>query len=161
MKHCNKCNTFKPTESFGKDRGRKSGLTSACKECRNPQSKLWRDKNPEKVKEINKVSKMKRKEYYSSPERKAKYRNSYLQRAFGITSAEYEEILKKQNGACAICNEYKLAPHRSFMPVDHSHETGKIRGILCNGCNQAIGIFEERKDLLENAIRYLKNNQRL
>jgi hypothetical protein len=159
MKKCGKCNTIKPLDAFGKDRNRKSGLTSACKECRNPQSKSWRDKNPERVKETNRSSKLKRKEYYSAPDRKMKYRNSYLKKSFGITHEQYQEILVKQGGVCAICKKYRLAPNRLFMPIDHCHTTGKIRGILCNGCNQALGIFEDSRDLLENAIQYLNDRR--
>jgi len=112
--------------------------------------------NPEKVKEINKLSKEKRKEYYSSPERKFKYRNLELKRAFGITHKEYEQLLSKQNGVCGICKRYKIAKNKFHMTIDHSHKNGEIRGILCSSCNTGLGLFEDNVDFLENAKKYLK-----
>jgi hypothetical protein len=109
MKFCNKCKQFKSLDAFGKDKSRKSGLTSACKICRNPESKKWRDNNKEYVKEINARSKKKRAEYYSSPERKMKYRNADLEKRFGINHGEYENMLSAQGGACGICGKLRLS----------------------------------------------------
>jgi len=154
-KYCGKCDKVKPISNFGSDRKRKYGLTSACKACRNPQSKAWRDKNKEYVKEINKKSRDKRKEYYSDPERMLKYRNLELKRKFGITHEQYEKILAQQKGICAICKKFRLNKGKKYMAIDHCHKSGKIRGILCHFCNRGLGSFEDSQDFLINAIKYL------
>ena len=65
---------------------------------------------------------------------------------------EYQVILEKQNGVCAICkNKYEIE-----LGVDHNHETGENRGLLCTACNVALGNFKDNIEFLEEAIRYLK-----
>ncbi len=155
MKFCRKCNTPKPLDAFGKDSKRKGGVTSACKNCRNKNSYKWNKENPDKVKEANKLHKLTRKEYYSDPERKLKYRNLDLQRRFGVTHTEYENMLKSQNGACAICKKFRLNKGKKHMAIDHCHKTGKVRGVLCHICNRGLGMFDDSQDLLTQAIEYL------
>lgn len=155
MKFCRKCGWPKPLSDFGKDRGRRDGHTSACKECKNKQSAAWQKANPERVKEINALHKNNRKEYYSDPTRKLKYRSLDLERRFGLTHADYEEILAKQNGTCKICRLLRISEGKNFMPLDHCHQSGRIRGILCSWCNRALGLFEDDIELLKRAINYL------
>lgn len=159
MKTCNGCNQNLELSLFGKDKSNRDGLTHRCKSCRNPQSKAWRLKNPEKVKEINLKNKNSRKEYYDSPERKRKYRSLELKRAFGITADDYDKMLLKQNGVCCICKKHRVASNKYHMTVDHCHKTGKIRGILCTWCNRGIGLFEDNIEFLENAKIYIKGSQ--
>lgn len=83
-------------------------------------------------------------------------RKSNLKLKFGITPEEYDAILNKQNGCCAICNTHSLAFKRR-LAVDHNHETGKVRGLLCMFCNTALGKFEDSVDILNRAINYLQN----
>lgn len=159
MKFCNGCGLNKDLNFFGKDRSNKDGLTHRCKSCRNPQSKEWQRKNPEKVKEANRKNREKRKEYYNSPERKLKYRSWELERKFGITHEDYELMLAEQDGVCKICKQHRVASNKYYMAIDHCHNTGKIRGILCTRCNTAIGLLEENIDNLNNAIKYLMENK--
>jgi len=84
---------------------------------------------------------------------KEKLRNKALKENFGITLEEFRERLSKQDGLCAICS---LEPGTH---LDHNHATGKIRGILCNTCNRGLGLFKDNRSVLDNAIRYLKNNE--
>ncbi len=74
---------------------------------------------------------------------------------FGLTIEMFEEIVKKQNGKCAICNQL---PNRSNLDVDHDHKTGKVRGLLCSACNRAIGYMGDNPERLKKAIKYLTNN---
>jgi hypothetical protein len=74
-----------------------------------------------------------------------------LRRLYGITLAEYEAMVKKQNGRCAICDE------ESALHVDHDHETGEVRGLLCQKCNTAIGHLRHDEHLLRRAIDYLSS----
>lgn len=154
-KLCRKCNHNKPFSDFGKDIHRKNGITTACKSCRNPQSKAWRDKNKEYVKEINVRSKAKRKEYYDSPERKIKYRSLDLERRFGLTHEDYLRMLELQGGVCAICGKVRLNKGKYHMAIDHCHKSGKVRGILCGWCNKGLGLFDDKPEFLNKAIEYL------
>jgi len=160
VKKCGKCQTLKSLQSFAKDKQRKDGLTCSCKSCRNPQAKTWRDKNPKRVKEINDKSKQNRKEYYDNPERKLKNRSRELEKRLGITHTEYESILASQGGVCAICKRYKITSNNKYMAIDHCHSTLKIRGVLCNWCNRALGLLEDNIEFFNSAIKYLENNKK-
>ena len=82
-----------------------------------------------------------------------------LERTYGITRKEYEDLLKKQEGRCAICNTKTPSKDKSFkrLFIDHCHTTGKVRGLLCSTCNQGLGLLKDDMNLLNNAILYLKN----
>jgi len=77
-----------------------------------------------------------------------------LKARYGLSKADYEALLKKQGGFCAICgraNWNGRGPH-----VDHDHATGKVRGILCGGCNTALGLIYEEIDISKSMTKYLK-----
>lgn len=83
-----------------------------------------------------------------------------ISKQYGISKAEYQTILSKQNGACAICKSGETSIcNRSNkirrLTVDHCHTTGKIRGILCSRCNRALGFFKDDIENLHSAIKYL------
>ncbi len=73
-----------------------------------------------------------------------------------MTPSEFEARLASQGGGCAICGT-KTPGGRGRFVVDHDHKTGVVRGLLCNLCNPALGLFKDNPSLLESAIRYLKN----
>ena len=80
-----------------------------------------------------------------------------LWRDFRITHADYEEMLEKQDYRCAICKSNNTKSNRTKrFAVDHDHETGQVRGLLCNNCNRGIGLLEDSITYLENATNYLK-----
>lgn len=83
-----------------------------------------------------------------------KARNIYYKKRFGITLEQYNDILKRQGGVCAICNEKDL--HYGNLAVDHNHSTNKVRGLLCHLCNRALGMFKDDSYRLEKALNYLK-----
>lgn len=98
--------------------------------------------------------------YRQSIHGKRKLKNTQLNKQFGITLDEYDAMLKKQNFVCAICGEKETAINSKTkktvdLSVDHCHETGKIRGLLCSKCNTGLGLFKDSKDLLQKAIDYL------
>jgi|SRR5215510_5208771 len=74
---------------------------------------------------------------------------------YGLTPAMIEELRTKQYGLCAICG-YSLGPK---FNVDHDHETGMVRGLLCYPCNTALGKFQESERILLSAIAYLRANR--
>jgi hypothetical protein len=71
----------------------------------------------------------------------------------GATEAEYQRMLRKQNGVCWICHE---PPNGRSLCVDHCHVTGKRRGLLCHTCNVAVGGFGDDPSLLRRALKYLE-----
>lgn len=86
--------------------------------------------------------------------------NQTLFKQYKIRTEDYNRMLDKQNGVCAICGEReKSIAHTSNkirrLTVDHCHTTGKIRGILCSRCNRGLGFFKDNADNLKKAIHYL------
>lgn len=100
------------------------------------------------------------KEYYHN--NRDKWLNGYnakssmtrRMREYGITESEYTSMLEIQNGCCKICDKHFSKLGRTLC-VDHCHRTGKIRGLLCDKCNRALGAFEDSVPNLKKAIRYL------
>ncbi len=83
-------------------------------------------------------------------------RNSHLLKKFGITLKEEEELLARQGGVCAICRR-AITDRRGYSAhIDHDHQTGAVRGILCFGCNIGLGAFRDDVARLEAAVEYLK-----
>lgn len=79
-----------------------------------------------------------------------------LKLKYGITHKEYDEMLEKQNGVCAICGDPSRKPYG--LHVDHNHDTGKIRKLLCGRCNTALGFTRESVKILEAMIAYIKEH---
>jgi len=81
-----------------------------------------------------------------------------LLKKYGITIAQYEAMLAKQNGVCAICGKPPAGgkTSSSSLHVDHDHKTGENRGLLCNNCNTGIGKFFDDVELFRKAIKYLE-----
>jgi hypothetical protein len=116
-------------------------------------SKKWRDRNPERRKEL-------RNQWRASPIGKASVKNGYLLRAFGISLADYVAMAVKQGGVCLICAQAETRKDRSGrvkpLSVDHDHTTGKVRGLLCDGCNNAIGNLRDDPRRARAVARYLE-----
>lgn len=86
----------------------------------------------------------------------------YLRYKFGIEIDQYQELHQQQSGRCAICGyaEPQDASTTAKLYVDHSHATGRIRGLLCMNCNIALGHFRESLTILKNAVNYLEKYER-
>lgn len=83
----------------------------------------------------------------------------YLKRTYDITRTEYLVMLEEQNHLCKICGTEGFLMknhHRMKLVVDHCHETGKIRGLLCHNCNRALGLLKDSTSSLAAAIHYLE-----
>ena len=92
-----------------------------------------------------------------------KHKDRSLRKSFGISLEVYQGMFKDQDGKCAICGkqeeEYNQNGHKFSMAVDHCHETGEIRALLCRKCNTGLGSFNDSQELLTKAIDYLKQYQ--
>ena len=150
MKRCYSCRVEKPNNYFDKNKGMSDGRINKCKSCVREYNKQYREipKNRYKEKERKRLA-------FSSLSKKEKRSLRYLRR-YGISIDEYAELYRKQNGVCAICKS-KETGHKKRLSVDHCHETGEIRGLLCNSCNVGLGRFKDSIDLLTKAIEYLNS----
>lgn len=108
--------------------------------------KRWQQANPERV---NATQRARR----ARPDVKFRARADHLMRKFGITIEQYDAMMAAQGGGCSLCGR----PRRedSSLHVDHDHSTGKIRGILCFCCNNALADFQEDPALLAKAASYV------
>lgn len=81
-------------------------------------------------------------------------------RTYGITKEQFDKLFESQCGKCAICGYSTIGDHKFFPMIDHCHETGKVRGILCANCNQALGKFKDDIERLKSAIEYLERSNK-
>lgn len=97
-----------------------------------------------------------------SPEWKLDRWRKLLKEQYNLTIDDYEKLLAKQNGVCAICLQPEMQKTGNGdikrLAIDHCHRTGRIRGLLCHGCNQGLGFFKDNPDSLSNAVMYLVDN---
>jgi hypothetical protein len=146
-KRCPKCETTKPLEDFARNNSNRDGRQNYCKKCsvaavtasrrKDPtshrrSSKNWREKNLERHADNN-----------------ARWR-------YGIEHGAYAAMLQEQNGVCAICKRESPGSGTKRFHIDHCHDTGKVRGLLCTSCNNGIGRFNHDISRLEAAALYLE-----
>ena len=127
-RECIRCSEYKKWNEFGKSKGGPRGHCNVCKECdRKQKSKVYCPK---------------------------KKRAVALKNRYGITVEQYDEMLAAQHHGCKICG---ISPeeHGKFLVVDHCHDTGQIRGLLCNHCNVGIGHLKEDLSIFRKAMQYL------
>lgn len=172
---CFKCRIIKPSADFYRNRLRKDGTSIECKTCAKIRVKRWSKLNPEKrrlshnlwvEKNRHKVREYDRRYSLKHPDRSKLQKrrwallhpdivaNKQLIANYGITLEQYNELLAKQKGICAICKE--PSPNGKRLCVDHCHKTGKVRGLLCDICNKGVGHFRDNSEYLRAAINYLK-----
>lgn len=163
MKICTKCKIEKPSSEFHADAKSKDRLYFYCKDCRREYNREWDLKNPGRRAELDRINAAKNPEQYRARRRRDSknygIRNpdklfaSSLRR-FGLAVEAYQQLLKAQNGVCAICQ--KLCTIYSRLSVDHDHATGKVRGLLCQACNTSIARMDESPVTLRRAAEYLE-----
>lgn len=122
-KTCTQCEKILPIVEFHINKRSPDSRYSKCKICKNAAAKeLYQEK-----------------EIIQKDDRTMSSRERHLLSTYGITLAQYEEMLASQNYCCSICNKHKDEFKRN-LAVDHNHITGEIRGLLCNYCNhRAVG----------------------
>ena len=145
MKTCSKCKETKALSEFHFSKRSSDSRQHRCKSCAKaftqPATKQWRKNSPEGYTESTKRTKVKLK--------------------YGISVEDIENLMIQQNSLCALCKnpisfnseEKKDKPH-----IDHDHESGIVRGLLCLTCNTGLGMFKDSFDLLEQAKQYLQRS---
>lgn len=158
---CPRCHETKELTEFGKNRRSKNGLNSYCRPCACLMRKEWSRANPEKIKAGA------RRFYLSSKAkgyRPAYHRRAHLKRDYGLTTDQYDAILASQGGRCAICREYETHVRHgkvTRLAVDHEYGTDRIRELLCQRCNRALGLLRDSEIVLESALAYLRKHHGL
>ncbi len=165
---CSACGLMKLENEFSRDnhKSKKSGnncrqalygRTYDCLSCIRLYRKELHKRNPSIAIKQN----TKRREQRKTPEGLRRDRDSVYRYRYGIALDKYEEMLKKQNGKCAICR--KTETHKNqygvwSLTVDHNHETNKVRELLCFKCNTLLGFCEESISILRKVISYLNKH---
>lgn len=155
-KRCPNCREDKQKSDFGSNRARRDGLAFYCRECTRLRNRIYQSKPETRERNRSALADL----YRNDPERYLNYR--YRSR-FGITLAEYNALLDKQGGVCAICGGQSLDGSR--LAVDHDHRCcpGKrscgqcVRGLLCGECNRALAKFHDDPAMLRRAADYVSN----
>lgn len=114
------------------------------------------EKERKRIKDNYKYIRKQHKFYEQTNElRKYKTKFAKLKRTYGIDEYEYLQLLIDQNFCCAICNieDNKL---KEGLVLDHDHDTGEIRGLLCNPCNMSIGLIKHDIQIAQKQIEYLE-----
>ncbi len=159
--NCTKCGLIKPESEFYKN-PRLPGrgfLCCWCKDCMNESRRAWRNSSPETIVKCRARSKQWR---INNPEKSSRgIRCATLRKKYGISADDYDEILSKQGGVCAICgadNPRINQPGKKtiYLHVDHNHKTNKVRGLLCQPCNTSLGQMGDSPERLRRAAQYLE-----
>jgi hypothetical protein len=125
MPICKTCGTDKPRDEYYTVTGRDS-LYGSCKKCVSLKNSL--------------------------SQKKPDYQDGLLQRKYGITLRERQELVNAQGGKCAVCEV------DATLVIDHDHETGKVRGMLCARCNTMMGQAKEMVPIFKRAIQYIERS---
>lgn len=144
-KRCQRCKETKPLAEFFADKNQYDGHARMCKPCQTTRHQQWVEENREQV------NRYARQRYKNDPHRYMEYER---RGHYGMAPGEYARMLAEQKGRCAICGTDDPAPRRNFA-VDHCHETGLVRGLLCGKCNTGIGQLQHSIDIILSAARYL------
>ena len=139
-KTCTDCGETKPLSGFRSRGGNMSHLyKSHCNTCLYVRHRDWAKNNPERV------SDYREKDPWTLAKRCARR---------GITPEQLVDRYERQEGCCGICKtEITLID----SAIDHNHETGEFRGVLCKQCNRALGMFKDSTTVLNSAIEYLES----
>lgn len=138
--YCHRCETMKTKKDFSHFR-HKNGRwyrNYCCRKCQTEMNKRSKEKNREKARRLQRLC--------------------HLRAQYGIDDSRYQELLVQQYGVCAICKKPEtrvIFGSLAQLAVDHNHETGSIRGLLCGRCNRMIGLAKDSPSILQAAIEYL------
>lgn len=142
-KVCNKCNKLKTIGSFFKDSGCSDGHATMCKECKVQMTTKWRDEN---------------REQYNAAMRtynKKNYHKNRLNR-YKLSVEKHQEMLQEQANKCAICEA--SPPEGKPLVIDHHHDTGKVRGLLCYVCNRNVVVLDD-PEILKKTLAYMAKHE--
>lgn len=144
---CSTCRKIKPSDQFYKDRTKPRGYSYQCKTC----ATKYRQQP-----EVKRKSRVYNRARHARPGEKHKRRQRHLLNKFGLTPSQHLLMYADQNGCCAICGE--AIPYNKIV-TDHDHRTGKVRGLLCQGCNMRLAAIDD-KEFLTRALSYVDTGEK-
>lgn len=145
--HCNlEANSEEDLAMFVSNPRGKYGRENICNECSNTRSAEYKKNNSEKVRESSRKW---------ARENRDKNRSTHYKHRYGIVLDDYNRMFEEQDGYCGICGTHQ-ARFKKRLAVDHCHETGDVRGLLCDDCNKGLGNFKDNVDYLSKALQYLR-----
>ena len=151
-KRCSACKTIKSISEFTKNRARKDGFSYWCKAC----TKEHREK-PEPKRRMKKYHEQYDLEYSKKPERRLAQEKNRLKYKYGMTREDKLIMFDEQRGLCAICfNAFK---DLKSSCVDHDHDTGKVRKLLCKPCNSFLGMIDEDRNTAIRLLDYIDSHK--
>lgn len=150
QKTCSTCKTLKPVSEYFAQAGRYDGLRRDCKTCAGARHSDWRLKN------LDKAAANSRKWRVDNAER---FKDHGIKANYGLPLGTYDKMFAEQDGKCAICGTARPRGRGRRFHVDHCHDTGAVRGLLCSGCNTGLGHFEDSVDRLHSAVSYLEKHR--
>jgi hypothetical protein len=142
MKTCRRCGEEKPLEDFYADSRNRDGRQSTCRLCVSEKKREWYSKDPEarrrqksdyRKANPDQVRATRRRHYEANRER---ILAESKMRRYGLTEEELNNLIARFNGTCPVCEQEKP------LVIDHDHQTGEDRGMLCHECNTRLGWFE-------------------
>lgn len=152
-KQCSQCFETKPLDDFSPNPLGKQGRHPRCKKCSNENAREHRRKRAEREGRVVRPQALTEEE--RTERKRVSKRKAHLKWKYGITPEQYDKMLATQGGVCAICMKDGSDSRGYSMHVDHCHDTGKVRGLLCHRCNTALGNLGS-PELLIAALRYLE-----
>lgn len=161
MKKCTHCKIEKPLSDFYPVANGVKGVRPRCKVCMALlERKKYASDEEFRNRKLNLQAERMRTDVEFRLRHRASCRDGHLRRAYGLTQAMFDAMLGDQGGGCAICGTKQEDGNQATrMVVDHCHVTNKIRGILCDLCNTALGKFKDDALLLNRAIEYLNKGK--
>lgn len=144
-KPCSSCNESFPLSTFHKASGTFDGLSSKCPDCTSEYWKSWYNDDKVEKQSLNNIT---NREWSKTSKGQALMLKKRLKK-YGLSQEKFDALIERSEGFCEICEE------KEFQAIDHCHETGRVRGLLCNSCNLALGGFKDNVEILRKAISYL------
>ena len=145
MKTCSNCKEEKPFDAFNKSKNHRHGLHPFCKLCRSFKTKKYMEDPIRRQRSLARSAAWVKANPERSREIKANWNRYNL---YGLTPERYNQMLEEQQYRCLSCNREEP------LVVDHNHDTGEVRGLICNKCNITVGFIEG--DRYNDALTYLR-----
>lgn len=173
-KACSSCAEVKPEDEFYSKHGQCKACVRAIRKqyridhreelsakAKSPQGRSY-SRDYMRRRRLDPAYRQKKKQWAAEAKRRNPFywKDYSLRKQYGISLLEYNLLLKRQNGVCAICLRPERSDRYKHFSVDHDHVTGKVRGLLCSGCNRAIGIMGDDAVRLRRASEYLESASR-
>lgn len=151
LKLCSCCKKEKSLDDYRKNRHREDGLDVRCRDCAKASDKKSREKNR------HRRNSHKREHYRQNSSR---WRKNKI-RSYGISVEDYNRMLHEQSGCCAACGNPETRVRSGqliALAIDHCHESGRVRGLLCGACNTSLGLLRDDPERIRRLADYIESS---